>query len=116
MAHFTVRLPGNIEADIYKGKIFKKSLSLLSLFKRGQKDAALTGYIAMVPVAGIDQKNEYHLARTATGAWAQAAEEPGLSIKIKGRWNAIEDDAITVAVKNAIDEYENIKGRGYENK
>lgn len=109
MAHFKINIPGNIHADVYKGKVFKKSFSLLHFWRvRKVQNEERTGYIAIVS-PGDKNKTEYHLTRSNAGAWMMAGDELSLSKKINGKWCAVQEDCTTLAIKQAIDKFENDK-------
>ena len=104
MAHFTIILPDNIHAQVYKGKVFKKQIGFTKAWpfiKR--KGEERIGYVIR-----IYNGNEYHLVRTTQGIWNTAQEnDVAPAIKKDGRWVPAEDDGVITAIKTAIDDYEN---------
>jgi hypothetical protein len=108
MARYTINLPGNIPADVRQGKVINKSIGLVKhwpwLRFRGEEK---TGYVVTVE-AGNKQGMQYHLLKANDGSWpAGATNELDIAVKIQGKWQTIEEDQVTTAIKQAIDAYEN---------
>jgi hypothetical protein len=109
MAHYIMDLPGNINVDVRKGKLFKKRAGFLNQWPWIKISSEVrTGYIVTVENVLHKNKTEYHLVKTKAGKWL-AGEDHELSpaIKIRGKWHPLADDLITLAIKKAIDDYEN---------
>ncbi len=116
MAHFAINITGNLQADIYKGSITKKSINLLNFWKgQSVQNDKKTGYVARVNLPGSTME-EYLLVKQPDGNWLAPENEPCLSIKRNGKWQPIADDDMTIEIKKAIDEYENNKDTIYEKK
>ena len=109
MAHYTIDLPGDIKADVRQGRVFKKRLLFAKRWPWIKINSEVrTGYLVIVEDALHKNKNEYHLLRTKEGKWQpHAAHEPNAAIKIRKKWQPVADNFITLAVKKAIDHYEN---------
>jgi hypothetical protein len=104
MAHFTIFLSDGINAEVSKGKVFKKSMGFLKRWpfiqSRGEEKA---GYIIK-----LDNGKEYLLIKANTGQWQGMAEgEISPATKKEGKWVGTEDTGIITAIKNAISNYEN---------
>jgi hypothetical protein len=109
MAHFTIDLPGNISADIRKGKVFKKSTGFVKRWPWIKISSEVrTGYFVMIEYTPNKIKKEYHLLKTNEGKWLSGTEnELNPAIKVLGKWLPMADDLITLAIKKGIDDYEN---------
>jgi len=109
MAHYTIDLPGNITVDVHKGKLFKKKAGFFKQWPWIKFSSEVrTGYLVTVENLLQKMKTEYHLLKSKEGAWLAPEEyELSLAIKIQGRWHPLTDDPITLAIKKAIDDYEN---------
>ena len=65
-------------------------------------------YIVIVEDLLEKVKTEYHLLKTKEGKWITEAEhELSPAIKKEWKWQPHTDNFITLAVKKAIDDYEN---------
>ena len=104
MAHFTVILPGNIHAQVNKGRVFKKQIGFAKVWPFiKSKGEERVGYVIR-----IDNGNEYHLVRTTQGLWNTAQENDiAPAIKKDGRWVPTDDENVITAIKTAIESYEN---------
>lgn len=105
MAHYTINLPGNINGDVRQGKVSKKHIGFLTRwpFINLHKEQRI-GYVVTVnDTAG----KQYHLLKTSENKWPSQQEHLSLAIKTQGKWQPIEEDQITTAIKKAIDDYEN---------
>lgn len=106
MAHYTINLPGNIQGDVRQGKVFKKRAAFAKQWPwlKLHTDER-TGYVVTVGNNGL----QYHLLKTNDGQWPSAAEDNTLLVAIKtaDKWQPINDDQVTLAIKKAIDDYEN---------
>ena len=103
MAHFTIILPGNIHAQVNKGKVFKKQIGFAKAWpfikSKGEEHI---GYVIK-----IDSGNEYHLIKTTQGQWSSVQEDISPAIKKEGKWVPLQEDGVITAIKTAIDGYEN---------
>ena len=95
MAHFTINLPNNQQADVRRGKIIKKQNLLKLLRPRSIREENI-GYIVKV-IPAPQGTHEYHFMKTTEGKWLQHGEHNWLK---EGEGN------INLAIKNAIDEFE----------
>lgn len=106
MAHFTVTIAENIKAGIFKESIRKKILLALAFRKKiSVQKPSLTGYMAVVNE--LTGRHEYMMVKTTDGSWALLEAQPGLNEKIGGKWQPVQDNEITLAVKKAISDHEN---------
>jgi len=95
MGYFTIDLPGKIKGEVRFGKVMRKvKLSdLFDLFsKKGPKREERRGYIVK-----IGEVQLYRLLRTKEGEWLNDGDS-GFPVA--------EDDEISLAIKKAIEEYE----------
>jgi hypothetical protein len=102
MGHFTIDLPTERKGEVRFGKIVKKTATFFDLFRRrGYNREEKTGYIIKIdPTVG--DKKVYYLLRSGKGEWLTEGD---------GGFQIAEDDEISIAIKQAIDEYENQKVR-----
>jgi hypothetical protein len=109
MAHFTIDLPGNINADIRKGKVFKKSTGFVKRWPWIKISSEVrTGYLITFEDVLNKNKKEYHLLKTKEGKWlSETDNELSPAVKKQGKWQPVADDLITLAIKKGIDDYEN---------
>lgn len=102
MGHFTIDLPAERKGKVRFGKILRETVNFFDLFqRRGYNKEERTGYIIKIAPAAGDKKI-YHLLRSGKGEWLT---ESG------GGFQIAEDDEISIAIKLAIDEYENQRVR-----
>ena len=95
MGYFTIYLPGEIKGEVRFGKVIRKlvSLNLFDLFrKRGPKREERKGYIVK-----IGEGQLYRLLRTKEGERVNESD---------GGFLVAEDDETSLAIKKAIEEYE----------
>ena len=109
MAHYIIDLPGNIKADVRKGKVFKKTGGFFNQWPWIKIISEVrTGYIVTVENVLQKMRTQYHLLKSKEGTWLAGDEhELNLAIKTEGRWKPVADDPVTLAIKKAIDDYEN---------
>ena len=70
MAHYTIDLPGNINVDVRKGKLFKKRAGFFNQWPWIKISSEVrTGYIVTVENVLQKIKTEYHLLKTKEGKW-----------------------------------------------
>ena len=105
MAQFTINLPGGMRGEVRQGKVFKKRAAFTKQWPWIRLAAdERRGYIVTVDNNGI----QYHLLKTGDGKWpAATGPDMELAIKAEGKWQPVKDDNITLAIKKAIDDYEN---------
>lgn len=102
MGHFTIDLPAERKGEVRFGKIIKKTVNFFDLFRRREYNRdERTGYIIKIDPAAGDKK-VYHLLRSREGKWLTEGD---------GGFQIAEDDEISIAIKQAIDEYDNQKVR-----
>jgi hypothetical protein len=102
MGHFTIDLPTERKGEVRFGKIVRKTANLFDLFRRrGYNREERTGYIIKIDPAAGDKK-VYHLLRSCEGEWLTEGD---------GGFQIAKDDEISIAIKQAINEYENQKVR-----
>ncbi len=103
MAHFTITLPGNIHAQVNRGKVFKKQIAFTKAwpFIKNKGEESI-GYVIK-----IDSGNEYHLIKTTQSQWVAVQEDIAPAIKKEGKWVPLQEDGVITAIKTAIDSYEN---------
>jgi hypothetical protein len=100
MGHFTIDLPAERKGEVRFGKIVKETANFFDLFRRrGYNREEKTGYIIKIDSAAGDKK-VYHLLRSGKGEWLTESD---------GGFLIAEEDEISIAIKQAIDEYENQK-------
>jgi hypothetical protein len=95
MGYFTIDLPGRIKAEVRFGKVMKKVIlpNLFDLFRmKGAKKEERRGYIVK-----IGEGQLYRLLRTKEGVWLNDSDS-GFPVA--------EDDETSLAIKKAIEEYE----------
>jgi hypothetical protein len=95
MGYFTIDLPGNIKGEVRFGKVTRKLISInpFTLFKRkGPKREERRGYIVKIAEGQL-----YRLLRTKDGEWLNESDSGFQTAK---------DDEISLAIKKAIEEYE----------
>ena len=108
MAHYTIDLPGNINVNVRKGKLFKKRACFFDRWPWIKISSEIrTGYIVTVESALQKIKTEYHLLKTKEGAWLTGEHELSPAIRVEGKWHQCPDDLTTVVIKKVIDDYEN---------
>jgi len=106
MAHYIINLPGNMQADVRHGKVFKKHAGLFKQWPWVKVRAEeRTGYIVTLQPAADDSAAQYHFLKTQQGQLQQDDLSP--AVKANGKWLPAADDKITIAIKKAIDDYEN---------
>jgi hypothetical protein len=100
MGHFTIDLPAERKGEVRFGKIVRKTANFFDLFRRRKSNREeRTGYIIKIDPA-VGDKKLYHLLRSGNGEWLTESD---------GGFQITEDDEISIAIKQAIDEYENQK-------
>ena len=98
MGHFTITLPNNQQGDVRCGTIRKKTLFLDLFGSNKQPNEIKKGYIVTVEPA-TENRKEYRLLKNKAGEWTNEDNE-GFKVII--------DDETSIAIKNAIDHYENL--------
>jgi len=108
MAHYTVNLPGNMHADVKQGKVFKKMMRLDKHWPWIKfKGEERTGYVITIDDSSAGSQ-QYCMLKTIEGTWtSMEGAQAGASVKIQGKWQPVADDQVTLAIKKAIDAYEN---------
>jgi hypothetical protein len=98
MAQFFIKLPNNRQGNVRTGIQRKGQKTFLHLFmpwKKLNKEEKLAYIIEVNPV---DDIREYRLLKTKEGRWLHAGED---------KWLSEGDNRINLAIKKAIDDYEN---------
>ena len=104
MGHFTISLPHHCQGSVSTGKVIKLKNGLLGLLPwNNMEKVERMGYIIKVepPLSG---RHEFHVFKTNEGKWLQEGKDNSPLKKSKLRK---EEEALTLAIKTAIDDYEN---------
>src|SRR4051812_33679431 len=109
MSHFKIDLPGNKSMDVRKGTVFKKRAGFSNRWPWVKIASEVRiGYIVTIMDVLQKIKTQYHLLKTKEGRWLTGSEhEPGSAVMLHGKWHPETDDFTTLAIKKAIDDYEN---------
>jgi fatty acid-binding protein DegV len=94
MAHFTITLPDQQQADVRSGKIRKINLNIRQLLRLSPViKEENKGYIVKL----AHGQQEYHLLKTIHGKWLRNREHP---------WIKEAEEPVTAAIRQAIEEHE----------
>ena len=98
MAQFFINLPNNRQGNVRTGiqrKQKKSFIHLLMPWKKLNKEEKIAYLIEVNP---YDDISEYRFLKTKDGRWLESGED---------KWLREGEGAINLAIKKAIDEYEN---------
>jgi hypothetical protein len=98
MAQFFIDLPNNRQGNVRTGIRRKEKKTLMHALMPWKKLNTEEKVAYIVEVNPYDDIKEYHLLKTKDGRWLESGED---------KWLLEGDDRINLAIKSAIDEYEN---------
>ena len=98
MAQFFINLPNNREGNVRTGVKRKEEKRLVHLFMPWKKLDQEEKLAYIIEVDPFDDIKEYRLLKTKDGRWLEAGED---------KWLREGESRINLAIKKAIDDYEN---------